>query len=215
MSIAFFGGCLESTLAARRYPRQAAGPLAGISAPVVALPGFQLTTTPAWAGDDRVLYAIDRARTITAQGIAAAYGQRGRRNEGTSALQTRVATACLRARQDPDRRSGTRAPTRCHDRMTFGGAARTATSGPGAGAITRLGCDADSHVGRPEPSWPNVSGPVSKRTRAIAGRLPVASSRCAGRPQAVGDSSGGQVRRDSSIGLISPTSLPSGSATIA
>ena len=30
-----------------------------------------------------------------------------------------------------------------------------------------------------------------------------------------GDSSGGHVRRDSSIGLIRPTSLPSGSATIA
>ena len=34
-------------------------------------------------------------------------------------------------------------------------------------------------------------------------------------PQGAGDSSGGHVRRDSSIGLIRPTSFPSGSATIA
>jgi hypothetical protein len=33
--------------------------------------------------------------------------------------------------------------------------------------------------------------------------------------QGSGDCPGGQVRRDSSIGLISPTSLPSASATIA
>src|SRR5262249_7621401 len=34
-------------------------------------------------------------------------------------------------------------------------------------------------------------------------------------PQGAGDSSGGHVRRDSSIGLIRPTSFPAGSATIA
>ncbi len=50
------------------------------------------------------------------------------------------------------------------------------------------------------------------------GRLPVPlilTFRPAGSAQRAGDSSGGHVRRDSSIGLISPTSLPSGSATIA
>src|SRR5271165_3402735 len=36
MSIAFFGGCLELTLAARSCPRQAAGPAAGIFAAVIA-----------------------------------------------------------------------------------------------------------------------------------------------------------------------------------
>ena len=37
----------------------------------------------------------------------------------------------------------------------------------------------------------------------------------AGSAQGAGDSRGGHVRRDSSIGLIRPTSLASGSATIA
>jgi hypothetical protein len=52
MAIAFFAGNLESTLAARGYPRQARGTPAG---------------GPAWADDDRVLPAIDRIRTTAAR----------------------------------------------------------------------------------------------------------------------------------------------------
>ena len=70
--------------------------------------------------------------------------------------------------------------------------------------------------------WPVALAVVASTLRIIYGirsvarvcvRLTVQSAHSG--PAGPGDSCGGQVRRDSSIGLIRPTSLPSGSVTIA
>jgi hypothetical protein len=69
----------------------------------------------------------------------------------------------------------------------------------------------DAELGLPAPSR-GLTGP----TKSTASPHPlILTFRHAGSAQEAGDSSGGHVRRDSSIELIRPTSLPSGSATIA
>ena len=91
--IAFFGGCLELTLAARGCPRQAPGLPAGIFAAVIALRGSQ-AATPTRAGDDRRLYAINRVQDTAAPGMAATYDQREGRNRDQNAHSCAAPRRC-------------------------------------------------------------------------------------------------------------------------
>jgi len=69
------------------------------------------------------------------------------------------------------------------------------------------------------PRWPVVLAVVASTLRITYGIRSVCPRLCPMTSRSAhsgsGDSSGGQVRRESSMGLIRPTSLPSGSATIA
>jgi hypothetical protein len=76
-------------------------------------------------------------------------------------------------------------------------------------------------VGCRSPLWPRARFRGVRRAwepgsgRVRAGSPPGDVPRPGRRQGCVGDGCGGHVRRDSSTGLIRPTSLPSGSATIA
>ena len=76
----------------------------------------------------------------------------------------------------------------------------------------------------PRGTRPHIRTPDKNRQVTVFGAIDVSTGAWVyrlgrrlhgGVAQGSGDCSGGQVRRVSSIGLISPTSLPSGSATIA
>ena len=183
MPIAFFGGCLELTLAACRCPRQAAGPLAGIFRPGRSTAWLSLTITPGVGCGDRVLSAIGRVRTITGQGITAPYGRRERRDEGTSALQSRGQRQACRS-PDPDRRPGTRARSSAADVprwLTASVHVRGRT--PSVGLVGRQAERAEeiarTLLEKPLPRrWAHTQGVAARaRTLAPSSATPLTSSR--------------------------------------
>jgi len=147
-----------------------------------------LTTTPAWAGNDRVPYAIDRVRTIAAQGIAATYGQREGRNEGTLRVSPgRLATAPF---SQPTRHSAvisggivtsggplSERATAAAAVICEASAARWVGICTGAGGMVT--CEGWSGPGAPAPSvLPSHRGPATRGQRGPA-RSPCNAGGCA------------------------------------